>query len=484
VVGDFAYYDQVQILGYAYEIVSPYAYTDLEKLQWTQSADFLYLAHPDFKPRTLTRTGHTSWTLASYAPTADPFGADGSDDCPRSVTFHEERLVWAGTNNNPQTLWFSKSGDFDNYTTGTNDDEAVIITIASDQVNVINWIAPSTVLIVGTAGGEFKVRGGGDDIITPSSISAKSVSTVGSADFLKAIRLNNVIIFPQAASKKMIELRFYFEEDAFIGQNLSLISEHITGDGVKDFAYQQEPDSVLWAVRDDGVLLSMTYERHQEVIAWARHPVAGTDAEVESIAVIPNTAGDADELWAVIKMTVNGNTVRYVEYLDESVVGMDHFLDYEGGSTDEFSGMEHLEGEELTIVGDEALYPPETVVNGRFVTDEEASSMRAGIGFDGTIKTLRPEVSLPNGHSFGLQKSYNKIVLTVFESIGGNINGETLLDHDPEQNMGEAPIPFTGDLPVLDLGWDTTQQITIVQDDPFPFILQSISGQITISEEM
>jgi hypothetical protein len=143
-----------------------------------------------------------------------------------------------------------------------------------------------------------------------------------------------------------------------------------------------------------------------------------------------------------------------------------------------------LQSEELTIVGDEALYPPETVVNGRFVTDEEASSMRAGIGFDGTIKTLRPEVSLPNGHSFGLQKSYNKIVLTVFESIGGNINGETLLDHDPEQNMGEAPIPFTGDLPVLDLGWDTTQQITIVQDDPFPFILQSISGQITISEEM
>ena len=481
--GDAAYFDQVAIEGKPYEIVSPYSHDELSQLQWTQSADYLYLAHPDYKPRTLTRSGHTNWTLASYAPTADPFGADASDDCPRTVTFHEERLCWAGTDNNPQTIWMSKSGDFDDYTTGVDADHAIVITIASDQVNVINWLAPSSALIVGTKGGEFKIRGGSDDIITPSSISAKSVSTVGSKEDTRAIRVNNVMLFPQTAARKMIELRYYFEEDAFIGQNLSLISEHVTISGIKEMAFQQEPDSTLWMCREDGVLVSLTYERHQSVFAWARHIIAGTDAEVESIAVIPNPAGDADELWAVCKLTVDGNTVRFIEYMDDDAY-MDHFLYYSGATpTTQFGNLEHLEGEEVALVGDDALYPPETVVNGLVTLDDTATTMYSGLAYEGTLKTLRPEIELNNGHSYGLLKSLNKIVITVYESIGGNINGETLLLVDPEQPMGEAPIPFTGDLDITHIVWDRNGQVTITQDDPFPLIIQAISGSMFIAEE-
>jgi hypothetical protein len=562
--GDIAYFDNVKIEGFPYEIASVYQDTDVEKLQWAQSADILYLAHPDYHPKTLSRTGHTSWTLTDFDYFNGPYlpenlesgktvqasattgtitvtavgftwddGHEGAlwrikadavwgyvklttkasssvmnatviedlDDTtatefwregawsdyrgfPRTVTFHEQRLAWAGTEFQPQNIWFSASADFTNHTPGVEDADAINITIASDQMNAINWIASTTVLLVGTSSGEFRISGGSDDILTPTSVSAKNVSNVGSLVNIKGIRVNNVILYPQTAARKLVELRYYFEEDAYIGKNLSLISEHITEGGMTECAYQQEPDSTFWMVRADGVLLSMTYERREKVEGWAKQTIAGTDVAVESIAVIPSADESKDELWAIIKMTIDGNTVRYVEYLTDDVWGMDHYLSYNGSPVTKIAGMEHIEGEIATIVGDEALYPNETIDAGRFEIDESAETIHVGIPFSGEVKTLRPEVMLQNGSTYNLTKAFSKIVITLYESLGGIINGETLLQIDPEQAMGEAQDPITDDIDITDLGWDAKGQITLLQEVPFQFSVQSIGGVMAISEEM
>lgn len=595
--GDIAYFDHVTVHDNTEPVVltSPYPSTALSKLQWTQSADTLYLVHPDYKPRKLLRYSHedwvieeidftgpnaitvpdfdadavwvkgSGWAIASGVATAtaassnltetaaltlgktytvvftisnysggsitpycgsggtgtarssngtftetivcsgstdfyfvaaaatcdidtvrvstDPF--DSVDNYPRTVTFHEERLFFAGTDTYPQKIWGSVSGDYENLTTGINDDEAVVYSIASDQINVIEWLVPSSALIAGTAGGEFKIKGGTDDLITPSSISAKSISTIGVLADLKAIRIGHLIIFVQAAGRKVMEMKYSFQEDSFIGTNLLLISEHLTADAtITDMVYQQEPDSIVWCLLSDGTLASMTYERSQEVVAWAQHSLSGTDAEVKSITSIPDVSGQSDDLWVIVELTVDGGTVKYVEYLDTAVNGMDHFIKWDGSPATSFTGADHLEGETVVVKGDGALYPAKTVSSGGFTIDPSASVVYAGVGFEGTIKTLRPAIEINTGVSYGLTKSWNKIRLMLYASVGGSINGETMLLIDPEVGMGTAPTPYTGLLDVQEFGWDDDAQLTIVVDTPFPFILLAVTGSLTIADEM
>jgi hypothetical protein len=337
----------------------------------------------------------------------------------------------------------------------------------------------------GTAGGEFRLKGGTDDIITPSSISAKSVSTLGVAANMKALRIGHVIIFPQTAGRKIYEMKFSFEEDSFVGNNLMLISEHLTANAtIVDFVYQQEPDSILWVLLSNGTLLSMTYERTQEVVAWARHEVAGTDAEVKSLCVIPTPTGGADDLFIIVSHTIDSSTVQYVEYLDNSVNGLDHFIKWDGSPATTFTGVEHLEGETVGVKGDGALYPDETVSSGQFTVDTAASVVYAGLQFTGTIKTLRPAVEIDAGAGYGLTKSWNNIMLMLYQSVGGSINGETLLLIDPSQDMGSAPTAYTGLLDIVELGWDQDAQLTITADEPFPFIILAITGSLTIADEI
>ena len=104
--------------------------------------------------------------------------------------------------------------------------------------------------------------------------------------------------------------------------------------------------------------------------------------------------------------------------------------------------------------------------------------------FEGTIKTLRPAVEVQSGVSYGLTKSWNKIQLMLYQSIGGSINGETMLLIDPSQEMGTAPDPYTGIIDMVEIGWDDDAQIEIVQDKPFPFVLLAVTGSLTIADEM
>ena len=154
--------------------------------------------------RKLSRTGHTSWTLSTVSFTGSPSPAiSGADNRPSCVSFFEQRLVFANTNNNPQTLFFSKSGDYENMTTGTNADDAMIYTIASNQVNAIRFLKSQRTLVVGTTGGEFTVSADGTDAaITPTNIAIKRQSSYGSAN-VDAQPAGNAILFLQRAKEKL-----------------------------------------------------------------------------------------------------------------------------------------------------------------------------------------------------------------------------------------------------------------------------------------
>jgi len=390
-----------------YTITSPYLEAELYQLQFTQSADIMYIAHKNHHPRSLSRTAHTTWTLAEYQLLAGPIlplnttattftpsatsgsvnitasattGVNGGDgftaidvdriiqitqgstigharvntitsttivacttlndfadttsvatwglghfhtgNFPATVAFYEQRLVWAGPPNYPQLMAFSVSGDYTNHLAGADADDAMVYTIATDQVNAIQFLNPGPVLVVGTTGGEFIVSASADaEALTPSNVRVVRHTTYGSAS-VASIRVSNVVLFLQRAKRKIREFVYKFETDTFVAPDLCLLAEHITNTGIIQFDYQQEPDSVIWSVLADGTLLGMTYQRDQEVVAWHKHILGGvsdtasTQAQVESIAIIPATADDGagiDEVYIAVKRRVDGADRRHVE---------------------------------------------------------------------------------------------------------------------------------------------------------------------------
>jgi hypothetical protein len=384
--------------------------------------------------------------------------------------FHEQRL-WFGRD---LTIWGSKKGEGqqENFTPGTDDDDPVSFTLNTDRVNLIRWLATARKLMAGTAGEEFRIQG--DPYISATSIDVAADTNHGSAD-ISPVKVGGAVLFIQRASRKLRELVYSYDVDSYVAPDLTVLAEHITDPKIIELAYQQEPDSLVWAVRSDGVLLSLTYMRGEDVVGWARHI---TDGEVESIAVIPNPDGSADELWAVIKRTIGTDTKRFIEYLDPNIF-VDCGLTYSGAAVTEVSGLDHLEGETVKIVGDGAVFADAEVTDGKVSLSVACSEIYVGLGYTPLLETMRPEVQLANGTSRAMPKSWGDLWVALLNTVGGTINGEELAFRAGGVPLDEAIAPFTGDKKVNQTGWGDGR-VEVKQEQPLPITVLAIFGDFEL----
>jgi len=453
--------------GTIYTVATPYVEADLPYLKFAQSADTMWIVHPSHQPRKLTRSAHDNWTLSAYEPTANPFTSGNYPSC---VAFFEERIFFAATNSYPQRVYASKSGDWEDMTTGSNDADAFVFTLAADQVNVIRWLAPRQYLNLGTIGGEWRVWSGSqNEPMTPSNVKATRDATFGSADF-QPITLGSVTLFLQRMKRKIRELVYSFEEDAWKAPDLTLLAEHITDGGiVSALAFQPEPHSILYAVRNDGTLLGMTYDREQDVVAWFRW-VAAEGGEYESIAVIPGL-DDEYELYATVKRTVDGSTVRYIEYFlpfDQGTDKADHkhldsMISYEGGAASSISGLSHLEGESVYINADGTFKGPYTVSSGAISISPAASTVHIGLLPDGILQTMPADFGSAIGTALGKRKHISKYWIRYLNTkefyYGPDASNLTLLTNSDLGDDAEEVTPLGG--------WEEDAQVYIKTYGPF-----------------
>ncbi|NCW68323.1 MAG: hypothetical protein EBV86_07085, partial [Marivivens sp.] len=254
-----------------YEISSPYAAADVFDVRFAQSADVMYMVHPSYAIRTLSRTDHNAWSFASATITGSPSPAlnTTTDNYPSVVTFFEQRLVFGATNSNPQSLWFSKSQDYLNFTIGTASNDALAYTIASQKVNAIRYLSPTRVLTVGTSGGEYVLTTTNGGPVEPTTTVIRKYSNYGCISS-EPVQVADLTLFVQRGGRKVREFQYAGEVNigAYAAVDITILSEHLTEGGITDFAYQQEPESIVWALRPDGTLLGLTYRREEEVVAW------------------------------------------------------------------------------------------------------------------------------------------------------------------------------------------------------------------------
>lgn len=286
----------------------------------------------DIKRTVVVATAETKWRLGAWS---------GTTGYPSVGAFYEQRLFAANTTDQPQTLWGSQTGDFENMapdspnTDGTTwagtvqDDDALDYTISADDVNAIRGLSPGEdALVILTAGGEWVPSSTGATL-TPTDIAIRRQTTHGSAQ-VQPVRVDNVALFVQRAGRKIREFGFAFEIDGFQALDMTRLAEHITLGGVTEMAFAEEPDSQVYVVRADGQVPTMTFRREEDVVGWARQIIGGTfaggDAVVESVSVIPGADGAGqvkdssarDEIWVIVKRTINGTTKRYIEVFERN----------------------------------------------------------------------------------------------------------------------------------------------------------------------
>jgi hypothetical protein len=288
-------------------------------------------------------------------------------------------------------------------------------------------------------------------------------------------------------------LVYSFDVDSYVAPDLGLLVDHLLNipDGtypnigvhIKAMAYQQEPVPVLWIVMSNGRLYSMTYERSQQTIAWTWHE---TDGMVESVSVIPNPNKRRDDVWIEVYRTVGGGPVRFVEYLDPDL-NTDAALSGTIQSGDEkstvWSGLSHLAGKTVQIVGDDAVFPTQEVsATGQVTISEPVAQIEVGLWYGSRIKTLPPEVQLQSGTSQGRKKKWNKIYARLYQSAGCQINNEFVPVRKASDPMGVGTGLFTGDFKITNIGWDEYGQVTIEQNYPRPMNLLAIFGELSVSD--
>lgn len=264
-------------------------------------------------------TGTVMKTLAGTSATE--IWAEGAwndvNGYPSSVTFHQQRLFFARTDEEPQNVWGSKSFIHDDFALDSGaDDDALDLQLASDEANDIKWIISGKALIAGTYGGSFVIKSGDSSPLTPANSNASFESNVG-AEPIAPKKIGNYFYYIQRFGRKLREFFYLWDNDAYKAVDKTILSPHISGGGFTYMTYQQNPDTVLWCVCSNGTIATMTREVDQEVQGWSRQT---TDGLYESIATIPSRSEPHDEVWVVVNRTIGGSAVRYIERFKSQTV--------------------------------------------------------------------------------------------------------------------------------------------------------------------
>lgn len=341
-------------------------------------------------------------SIPSYidCPPSDRNPFSGAGNYPRCVAYHEQRLVFAGSVNNPQTIWLSRSGNFKNfdYSEPSQDDDSITMTIASNKVDAIRGLFSARTLLVLTVGAEYVVSGA-DGPLTPSSLDAKAQSYRGAAK-LRPLAIGNVVFYLQGKGNRIRELIYDFQQDIYGGADLCILSDHLfRNKTLVDWTYAGVPFSVVWVTRSDGILLGMTYLREHDVVGWHRHDTqtldsqgAATASRFESVCSIPE--GSEDALYCSVIRTLRrvedgyGAEVRTIERFASRVFEnpadgyfVDCGLTHDGWNLTadyvEFSG--YSKGDTVTVTSGGSIFGSVVAGEGLFVRDSAYQVYRSQV---------------------------------------------------------------------------------------------------------
>ena len=410
---------------------------------------------------------------------------------PETAAFFEQRLLYGGNFNRPQTVWASKTDSYDDFNAGTGlDDDAYSFTMVSSDVNSIRWMVDADTLRIGTHGGEWRF-GLRDSATTPTNVDVKRYSSAGSAA-LPAALIGSSVLFIQRGGVKLRAMTYDLSQEAYVTPEITIRAEHILKEagGAIDMTYAAQPDPTIWMVTATGTLVGCTYDQTNGISAFHEHE---TDGYFESIASIPGT--DRDEVWVVVRRTIDGTDVRYIEqfqtteWLDQDdAIYLDSCLTYTGlGSTTTISGLEHLEGEEVYLITDGATHAPQTVASGVIELNWTADKVHIGLRYisDAVTMALTPETE--GGTSMGKRKKGHKLIVGFYKTnyckIGAYGYDLDIIPFRQSADLMDTRVPLYTETreAAFPHGFERDLRIHIRSDLPLPFSIVGLAPVMSTS---
>ena len=426
--------------------------------------------------------------LSTTPPIYDPvFSSSGK--YPSSVSYYEQRRVFAGTNDTPQTIWMTRSGTESNmsYSLPTRADDRIKFRVAAREANAIEHVIPLSALILLTSSSEWRITSLNSDALTPTSISVKPQSYIGASSVVPQI-INTSLVYVSARGGHIREMGYSRDSNGYITGDLSLRATHLFDSlNIMDMAYSKAPLPIVWFVSSNGDLLGMTYIPEQKIGAWHRHDTQG---EFETCCSVPE--GDRDVLYVVVKRTIGGVTRRYIEAManrlfttQEDAFFVDSGMTFNGPPATTFTGLDHLEGETVNILADGAVAPQQVVQGGSVSISVAASVVHIGLPITADMSTLPVVAQTDGSFAQGRIKNINKIWFNVYRSsaiqVGPDMSSLTEIKQRTTEPYGTAPAVKSGQLEsLLFAKWSDRGSVFLRQTAPLPVTIDNMVIELEI----
>ena len=418
---------------------------------------------------------------------------------PGCVTYYQQRKIFAGSATEPESIWMTQSGNFGNMDTSSpsQDSDAITLTVASQQVNAVKNLISVNALLVLTSSGAFKVSAGSaSGVLTPAASIVTPQSFNGCADVTPLV-IESDILYVQSKGSIVRDLTYNFYVDIYTGNDITLMSSHLFfGYQVVDWCWAEEPFKLVWAVRDDGTLLSLTFLKGQDVFPWTRHDTQGAFRSVASVS-----EGSEDAVYFVVSRTIpginGGQPVSYVERLasrnfltnGSADITKAWFVDcglrYSGAPATIIGGLGHLEGATVAILADGNVQPPQVVSGGTVTLAHAASAITVGLAYTADLQTLNLETGASTAQ--GKRKKVTAVTLRLQNSRGLQIgyDSDSLVEikERTTQPYGQ-PIPLiTGDERLLiPPSWNIEGSVWIRQGNPLPCSVLAVIPEVRVGD--
>lgn len=399
---------------------------------------------------------------------------------PACVCFHQQRLVFAGSNKYPQWIWGSGIRQFYNYELGASDSSAWAFQLDSNQINPILHLFSMNALIALTSMNEFLITSS-TGVITPTSVNVRCPSEYGSNPVLP-VRLATDLLYLQRGSRKLLTLNYDPDnQTGYTVSELSLLAEHMLESPIIDMTVQAQPRNRIHMLRLDGQMVTMTVNKQVGVAAWSRVVTAGSFL---SCATIPREDGSDDTYVAVVR-NINDTAKVYIEhfqegiYTDSAIVGLIENPD--DPPQKKWEKLEHLEGQTVSIVADGAVQTPQVVTSGAIVLTRPARQVVIGLPYTPRLILLPPEAQMQNGSLQGSRVSLSRLRIRIKDTTGMMINGEQVAFRQFGLSILNQPAPlYTGDIDWNVVGWNNTETI-IEQPQPLPVHVLAVVRTLTVN---
>lgn len=428
------------------------------------------------------------------ATTATTIWAEGvwsdANGWPSCSAFYQNRFCLAGASAQPETVNLSRTDDYTNFALGTSDDSAIALPLVSRQSNAVNALVARKQIVAFTASSEFIIDANGG-VMTPTTPVATEQESNGIGTVDPLMVPGNRIVFVSPQGDCVLDIGYNLTEDAYSAKQLSILAPHLfRGRRIIDACYQKAPESVCWLVRDDGVLLGLTYMRDQEIWAWHRHD---TDGKVLSVCSIQGAA--RNELWLLVERTVGGAAKRYVERMEASVpsqdpkdqIYLDSSLTYTGAAVSEVSGLSHLEGRTVTAVANGLVEKGLVVTAGKITLSAPATKIHVGLPYVADLELPDADFQAQDGSVQGRKKRLNQVILRVQNARGGRV-GLNFSTMDPLPallpDLYDSPLAlFSGDVEVsFPADIDTTARVCLRQEEPMPLTVLAVIREVALCD--